>query len=264
MEPGQSGTEQESLNRVLEAGSDIVGGVAAAAIALLVPGPAGAIVAGAAGPGLSHVLEKVGREISTRTLGKREAKRVGAALLFAAAKVEANRSAGQQVRTDGFFAEQPDGRSSADEITEGVLMAAQREYEERKLPFYGNLLANLAFRSGFDRFQSNMLIQIAQRLSYQQLCLLALVVVKESFKLRPSWRKEERGASPSQITALQQMMTLYQYGLVSDASGGVWLGFDDAVPGDAQLEWPGTALYELMELADVPNSDVGEVASLFA
>lgn len=143
-------------------------------------------------------------------------------------------------------------------------MVVQREHEERKLPFYGNLLANLAFQAGYDRSQSNMLIQLAQRLSYQQLCLLALVVQKDRFQMRPSWRKEQRGASPAQVTALQQMLTLYQYGLVSDASNGVWLSFGDAVPGDAQLQWPGAALYNLMELWTAPTSDIQEVAALFA
>ena len=217
-----------------------------------------------AGPTISHTLQKIGREISTRLLGKREEKRIGAALVFAARKIEANRAAGQTVRTDGFFTEQPDGRSPADEIAEGVLMVVQREHEERKLPFYGNLLANLAFQSGYDRAQSNLLIQLARRLSYQQLCLLAVVVNKARFAMQPSYRKKPRDASPAQVTALQQMMTMYQNGIVSDASNGVWLSLGDAVPADGQVQWPGGALYNLMELWMVPPSDVQEVATLFS
>ena len=260
----EPGIGQEPLTHLIQAGSDIAGGITGAAVGLLVAGPVGAIAGGIAGTSISHTLQKIGRETSARVLGRREEKRVGGALLFAARKIEANRAAGQALRTDGFFAEQPDGRSPADEVVEGVLMVVQREHEERKLPFYGNLLANLAFQAGYDRAQSNMLIQLAQRLSYQRFCLLTLVVRKDRFQMRPSYRKEPRGASPAQVTALQQMLTLYQYGLVSDASNGVWLSLGDAVPGDAQLQWPGAALHNLMELWTAPPSDIREVAALFA
>lgn len=256
--------ERDSLSHLIQAGADIAGGLTGAAVGLLVAGPVGAIAGGAAGPSISHTLQKIGREISARVLGRREEKRVGAALLFAARKIDQNRAAGQQLRTDDFFVEQPDGRSPADEVVEGVLIAVQREHEERKLPFYGNLLANLAFQAGYDRAQSNMLIALAQRLSYQQLCLLALVVHKDSFKMRPSWRNEQRGASPAQVTALQQMMALYHDGLVTDGSNGVWLSLGDAVPRDAQLQWPGVALYNLMELWAIPMSDVQQAAALFS
>lgn len=255
--------DDESLSHLIQAGADIAGGATGAAVGLLIAGPVGAVAGGMAGPTISHTLQKIGREISTRLLGKREETRIGAALVFAARKIEANRTAGQSVRTDGFFIEQPDGRSPADEIAEGVLMVVQREHEERKLPFYGNLLANLAFQGGFDRAQSNLLIQLAQRLSYQQFCLLALVVHKDRFSMRPSYRKEPREATPAQVAALQQMMVLYQYGMVADASSGVWLGLSDSIPGDARLQWPGAALYQLAELWTVPASDVQEVAALF-
>ena len=60
------------------------------------------------------------------------------------------------------------------------------------------------------------------------------------------------------------MMVLYHDGLVTDGSNGVWLSLADAVPGDAQLQWPGAALYNLMELWSVAISDVQQAASLFS
>jgi hypothetical protein len=44
--------------------------------------------------------------------------------------------------------------------------------------------------------------------------------------MQPNYRKKPRTASPAQVTALQQMMSLYQLGMVADASGGVWLGLN--------------------------------------
>lgn len=264
MKENSGRADHESINHLIQAGADIAGGATGAAVGLLLAGPAGAVAGGMAGPTISHTLQKIGREISARLLGKREEKRIGAALAFAARKIDANRAAGQSIRTDGFFTEEADGRSPADEVAEGVLMVVQREHEERKLPFYGNLLANLAFQSGYDRAQANLLIRLAQQLSYQQLCLLALTANKNAFPMQPSYRKNPRTASPAQVAALQQMMTLYQFGILTDASNGVWLSLGDAVPVDGQLQWPGSALYNLMELWTLTPSDVQSVASLFA
>lgn len=258
-----SSKDKEALTNLIQAGADIVGSTAGAAIGLLVAGPMGAIAGAAAAPSVSHTLQKIGREVSKRLLGKREEKRIGAALIFAANKIQSNIAAGQHLREDGFFTEQPDGRSPADEIAEGILMVVQREHEERKLPFYGNLLANLAFQSGYDRAQSNLLVQLAQRLSYRQLCLLALVMYKAQFPMQPSYRKKPREATPLQVAALQQILIMYYEGLVSDGSGGVWLSLGDAVPSEAQLQWSGAALVTLMELWSLPTSDVQEVAALF-
>jgi hypothetical protein len=47
-----------------------------------------------------------------------------------------------------------------------VLLAAQREHEERKLRFMGNLIANLAFHPEIDRGYANYLIRLAEKLSF--------------------------------------------------------------------------------------------------
>jgi hypothetical protein len=39
----------------------------------------------------------------------------------------------------------PDDRGVAREILEGVLLAAQKERQEKKVTLYGNLYANIAF-----------------------------------------------------------------------------------------------------------------------
>lgn len=52
-------------------------------------------------------------------------------------------------------------------------MASQREYEERKLALYGELLASIAFRRDISRAHANYMIREVERLSYRQLCFLA-------------------------------------------------------------------------------------------
>jgi len=62
------------------------------------------------------------------------------------------------------------------------VLAAQREYQEKKVPFYGCFFANLAFRSDVSRAQGNMLLRIADQMSYRQLCLLAMFQDKDKYR----------------------------------------------------------------------------------
>lgn len=73
------------------------------------------------------------REVTRRVLSRREEARAGGAFLAAAEALEERQDAGQQLRDDGFFV-RSNGRADADEVVEGVLLAAQRSYEERKVP----------------------------------------------------------------------------------------------------------------------------------
>jgi len=142
----QSDTKSDALNSLIGIGSDIAGGVAGAAIGLIAAGPEGAVAGGAASPLIKHTLRRIAIEIKQRILGQREVIRIGATLAYAAAKIKEKIEAGQQIREDDFFKEQEGERPAAEEIAEGVLLAAQREHQEKKLQFYGNLLANIVFR----------------------------------------------------------------------------------------------------------------------
>lgn len=178
---------REPLETLVEHGSEIVGGAGGAGVGLLLGGPPGAVVGGATGPILVATLRRAGSELAKRFLGPREQIRAGAALLWAATKAQENLDTGAGPRTDGFFAERPDGRSAADELVEGVLLVAQRSYEERKVRFLGYLMANLGFADDIDPAHANYLLRIGERLSYRQLCYLSLVGQNERFRL-PSQR----------------------------------------------------------------------------
>jgi hypothetical protein len=90
---------------------------------------------------------------------------------------------GLPLRQDNFFQETANDRATADEVVEGIVLAAQREYEERKLQFYGNLIANIAFHSEVNRTQANLFIRQAERMSYRQLCLWSLFVCMDELKI---------------------------------------------------------------------------------
>jgi hypothetical protein len=59
-------------------------------------------------------------------------------------------------------------------------MAAQREFEERKIIFLGNLVANIAFDDSITRPLANQLISI----SYRQMCIMSLFAQSANFCMR--------------------------------------------------------------------------------
>lgn len=251
------------LKHVLQLGSEMIGGLAAAGIGFAHPGMEGALIGGLAGPVISHTFEKVGTEISARLIGPREEKRVGAVLLYAVQKAQANTEAGKKIRDDGFFEEQIDGRSAADEIVEGTVFVCQREYQERKIPFFGNMLANIAFSCTVDRAYANLLLRTGERLSYRQLCLMHLVENYEALGIaHRTLRDRGDSATEAEIVALQELVDLDHQGLVMDADGTAWLGVSDATIRGSLTEI-GRMLYHLMELSTLPISDVDETARVF-
>jgi len=78
-------------------------------------------------------------------------------------------AAGERLRNDGFFA---GSGSDGEEVAEGILLVAEREFESRKLPLHAELIASLAF-DVVDRATANLCVRLMERLSFRQLCLLA-------------------------------------------------------------------------------------------
>ena len=70
------------------------------------------------------------------------------------------------------------------------MFSAQREHEENKLKYYGNLVANIAFDKTISREQANQLVSLAQKLSYRQIKLLNLYVINQQ-ALNILLRKED-------------------------------------------------------------------------
>ncbi len=156
-----------------------MGATGGAALGLYAGGAPGAVAGAAAGSVLSSLLADIGR----RLLGRREEVRVGAAALWADKAYKARIENGDQLRDDGWFSERPKGRSAAEEICEGTLLMAQREHEERKVEFYGYLLANISFEPEVDENLANWLLELAEQLTWTQLVLLGMIGRKQDFEL---------------------------------------------------------------------------------
>ncbi len=138
---------------------------------------------------------------------------------------------GKTLRQDCFFSEKINERSAAEEIFEGVLFAAEREYEEKKVKFEGYFYANIVCCPPIiDRAKANFLLRLAQSLSYRQLCIVALFVQKENnnnFHLRyTSYRDIERFYDFNLLALLQDIHQLSSQGLLFIASEAMASPFD--------------------------------------
>ncbi|WP_147261922.1 hypothetical protein [Blastococcus sp. TF02A-26] len=181
----------EASKRAIDAGVELLGSVSGALVGGLVGGPPGAIGGAVAGPVLTSTLKEVARRI----LSKGERRRVGAAFGSAVLAVEELRRAGLTVRQDGFFEPATDRRAKAEEVVEGVLLAAQREHEKFKVIHYGYLVANVAFDSGIDLHTANWCLRTGQDLTWTQLVLLRIIgdveltltLAGEIGRHRPEW-----------------------------------------------------------------------------
>jgi hypothetical protein len=249
----------QSLRNLLDLGSNLAGGSIGAAAGLIAGGPAGAIAGGMAGTVVGHVLKSVGKDFAVRFLSPNEQKRIGGVVIRASEKIEENLRNGKQIRQDDFFHDKPKDRSAAKEIAEGILLASQREYQEKKIEFYGNLLGNIAF-TVFSREHANLCIKISQELSYRQLCLLSMFRQKDNFKLRQYNYHETKTISVEAATLLEEIFDLDRRNLLTQ--GNVLLGITDVIPAKIVLDLEGTRLFHLMELSKISPEELIKWARL--
>lgn len=261
----QKRKEKLAVDDLIKIGSEIAGSAAGATIGFFTAGPAGAALGGATGPLLAYTFSRLGAEMRRRQLGPREELRIGATFAFAAERIKQKLANGEQIRQDGFFQKQPNERAAADEILEGILLVAQREHQERKLPFYGNLIANIAFHPEIDRAQANLLIRVAERISYRQICLLALFgsPEKQNLGLRQEDYSKAGKVGAARVGLLQEIYELYSQGMLN-ASGVALIDLPGVTPGKMNVQGTGAMLYNLMELwrIDLMGHDITEIVSL--
>lgn len=256
--------DSEKTRKLLESGSEIAASASGAAIGLLL-GPGGAIAGAAFGPVLKRTFFKVGSEINDRMVGPRENIRMGAMASYAINRINELLEDGEELRGDNFFDEEAD-RSIAEEIFEGTLLKAKEAHEEAKVEYLGYLFANIAFDEGIGQHQSNQLISMAERLTYQQLCLISLMPDER----KPANMKEDNFDGASQLTwrtlsLMTDIYELYRMSLVYCQNPGskkpeALLGFAQIKPKYMKLRPFGKKLYNTMELSRIPESEIMRMA----
>ncbi|MCZ6770805.1 MAG: hypothetical protein O7G83_02305 [Proteobacteria bacterium] len=258
------GVDDDAKNRrfrnLIDSGAEIAGGAVGGALGFLAGGPVGAAALGAGGAAAATALKHIGQEASERLLGPREKVRVGGVLAIAAAEISQRIESGEKVRSDGFFEEQPSGRSDAEEVAENVLLKSQREPEEKKIPFMGHLLSNVAFDAQISAQMAHQITKAAEQLTYRQLCILKLAVAKQAFGLRNKDYRGQSSFSREVYEVLYECLDLYHRAFIN-FGGEVAFGPTDIVPGRMTVQGLGADLYNLMRLAAIPDKELALIAA---
>ncbi len=216
----------------------------------LLGGPLGALAGAGVGLAIREVLLKLGDEFEQRQLGPREKQRAGAALYWALTEVEDRLKDGQEPRNDGFFLrENLDGRGRADELLEVVLTRAMGEHQERKLRHLGYLYGALVFREDIKPGHGNFLVEMASRLTWEQLLLVALIH-ETPYRGLPDWP----AFNPFSVEAhgvAGQLFGLTSQGIVVRTDGVAVRAVTDVNPAYLQTATTGCLLVHLMRLVEL-------------
>jgi len=272
----------EKAKRLISAGSEIVGDSAGAAIGFILGasfgGLGGAVVGAGLGKLTSKSIEKIITDFSNRSLSKREEVRVGATAALAIVKIQKCLDSGYTLRDDGFFTVQYTGRSDAEEIFEGALLKAKNEHEEKKTKFYANIFTTLSFTTGISIGEANHMLQVAEQVSYRQMCVLSLLARIhdiQGINLRDKDYVRLTGVSYEAITLLLEVHSMHNMNLVAQkvnpssedaiiSNSGetiALLSWGYIVPGDLVITTIGKRYYEAMGLRDIPDEDIKKVAN---
>jgi hypothetical protein len=266
-------SEEREPSELVETASAVGGALAGTALTLV----AGPFVGSAGGEAVARVMLHVGAEIERRLLGPRQEKRIASAYEAAAVEVGQQLEAGNSIRSDGFFdVSDADDVSRAEELLEGTLRTAAEAWEGRKVPYIGRIFGRLSFDSSVSPAEAAFLLRLADRVTYEQLVLLAFWAAAED----PSGRRRdevsqlaiERAQSGGRATA---SVTAEMDDLASMSLIGVATNDEDALPPSAifastggfrttdldtiRLTTLGHTMRRLMGLDEIPASELDEV-----
>ena len=263
---GTTTKKKDPIRQLIDHGAEIAGGAAGAGLGLFIGGPVGAIIGGAGGPIAALTLRRIGQEISERHLGTREKVRIGAVFAIAAAEIRQRLESGESLREDGFFDEKQTGRSDAEEVTESVLLKAQREPEEKKIEYMGYLLSSIAFDSEISVHLAHQLVKAAEQLTYRQLCILKLCAVKDSFGLRNNHYREQAFFGDDLYEVLCECADLHNKEYIHSGLDTLTFARNalsrlrSIIPSDMAFQRIGDYLYNLMKLSQIPDEDIAPIA----
>ena len=244
------------IDTITEVSGTAASAAVGAAIGTAIAGPLGAVTGALAGTVIEKGLLWAGNEIKTRVLSPKEDERIGMVYAYIAEKINCNLIAGKVFRTDSFFDAHENERSSNEEILEGVLLTAQKEYEEKKLRYLANMYANLPFNEAVNPRMANMLIKLASELTYRQYIILHVVNMFQNSKYNVEAKKEpyESLAGFKTMTIATEIFDLYRRTLIH--SSEALLDAAAINPSKLTLVGYGELMFELMELDGMKDDTI--------
>lgn len=250
--------KEKFIDEATEYSGSALGAVAGVGISAAIAGPTGVVVGALFSTVIENTFKWAGEEIKTRCLSKVESKKMNAVCQLAKERISEKLAAGECLRQDDFFNTEEGDRTSAEEILEGTLFAAQRENEEKKLPYLANLYANISFVEFISRPMANQLIKLASSVSYRQLVILSVIGKSQGgdcdIKLRNTAFRGFENYDGASIAA--EIYDLYRSSLI--ISSDAILDAASFTPALLVMNGLGELLYKYMELYNMPIDKEGQ------
>lgn len=147
------------------------------------------------------------------------------------------------------------------------MLKCQREPQEKKIQYMGYLKAGIAFDSSISADMGHQLIKAAEELTYRQLCILKLAVVKNRFGLRNQDYRDHEKFSKELYQVLQEchdlcLKSYLDYKIPLTFSGQITVGYMNIQPNKMVIYGIGEDLFKLMRLSSVPDDDLIPIAEV--
>lgn len=244
-----------AIDAATEYGSSVASSTVGALIGGTVTGPAGAVGGAIVAATLEHVFTIIGKEIKERFLSRSEERKINAVYSIAHDEIQEKINNGDEIRNDDFFTYTDNERSTAEEILEGTLFAAQRASEEKKIRYYAKLYANIAFDETITRPIANQLVKIAEQLTYRQIVILHIIGLSQIKQQTNRYKNTayKSMADLTNMTIASEIFELYRMSLLSSSQA-----FLDCVginPSTLLISGYGALIFNLMELSQLEEDD---------
>jgi hypothetical protein len=246
------------LEKIIARAADSLGDVSAVGIGFLLSGvgPEAAYIGAAAGP----IVAGVAQDLASRVMSRKEEHRLGAVMIFAMESMRQIQESGGRIRDDGFWASGDGHPHPGEEVVEAVLIAAQREPQERKLEYLGCLLAQIAYHEEISVETAMWMVGTAERLTWTQYALISMIGRKEQFDLRGievgkgigSWKgwaihEELKALGPFGLSIM---------GAPAKETVPANLGLFNMDLADFHLGNGGRLLYDFLGVSDIPAQEI--------
>jgi len=251
---------REELKKYLDQGIDIVGGGIGGALSLI-GGPLGAIGGGALGVAITHGI----KEILDRQLSNRQEIRVSASTVYILSGIAGKLENGEQIRQDNFF-ENEYGRSSAEELFEGIILKCKDQYQEKKIQFLSKIYENTIFDQSISYETANQIVIISEGFTYRKICVVAFYGriddFDRTFILKEPYCWYENATYSLDTEMLNQdIFDLMNLGIL-DNNNTMTSTRDYIVPNNFKLTEIGEILFSLMDLNEVIVEDINPIYEL--
>ncbi|RKU28881.1 hypothetical protein C6499_09700 [Candidatus Poribacteria bacterium] len=141
------------------------------------------------------------------------------------------------------------------------MLKCQREPQEKKIPYMGYLKAGISFSSNVSADMGHQIIKVGEELTYRQLCILKLIVVKDRFGLRNENYRNYGGFSKELYSVLYECKDLHDREYINfDTEVGS--GLTNTMPANMNLQGLGNDLYYFMKLTFIPDEDIIPIAEV--